>query len=120
MVNLERKKAGQAPLQEDTILIGAADERAEELVTRFSHIRPDGTQWNTILPLYGLGRASSGGENIAMGTPLAVAGPQEIMNGWMNSPGHKANILSRSFSRIGVGIARSGEIVYWVQLFLGS
>ena len=117
MVNMERQKAGQAPVQEDDILNGVADERAKELIVLFSHTRLDGTQWDAILPLYGI-RAGSGGENIAMGTSRSVAGPQKIMDGWMNSEGHRANILNRSFSHIGIGIALRGENVYWVQVFL--
>jgi uncharacterized protein YkwD len=119
MVNKEREKDGQTPVREDAILSGAADERAGELIVSFSHTRPDGEQWNAILPLYGIGGMGSGGENISMGSSPAVAGPQETMARWMNSSGHRANILDPSFSRIGIGIARTGESIYWVQLFLG-
>lgn len=53
------------------------------------------------------------GENIAYGQSTAAA----VMEAWMNSPGHKANILNESFSRLGVGLADNNGTLYWVQLF---
>ena len=53
------------------------------------------------------------GENIAMG----YATPQAVVNGWMNSSGHRANILSASYTQIGVGYVAQGN--YWTQLFIG-
>ena len=54
------------------------------------------------------------GENIAMG----YATPQAVVNGWMNSPGHRANILNASFTRIGVGYVADGN--HWTQMFIGT
>ena len=54
---------------------------------------------------------TAAGENIAMGQPTAAS----VMNAWMNSPGHKANILSKNFTEIGVGIAKDKQM----DLFIG-
>ncbi len=56
------------------------------------------------------------GENIAMGQRT----PQEVMNAWMNSKGHRENILNASFDTIGVGYYEENGVYYWVQLFIGS
>ena len=57
------------------------------------------------------------GENIAMGQPTAAS----VMNAWMNSPGHKANILSVNFTEIGVGVAKDASgTIYWTQQFIGK
>lgn len=105
-VNAERKAAGVSELTMDEELLSAAMLRAAETVTSFSHTRPNGTSCFT---------ASSKmfGENIAMGygTPAAV------MQGWMNSDGHKKNILNSSFRSIGVGCIVTTKGVYWVQCF---
>lgn len=55
------------------------------------------------------------GENIAMGYPTAEA----VMDGWMNSDGHRKNILNSDFTKIGIGVYSSGGTLYWVQLFVG-
>ena len=56
------------------------------------------------------------GENIAMGQ----TSPEQVMNGWMNSEGHRKNILSPNFTQIGVGIAKNAEgRLYWTQQFIG-
>jgi uncharacterized protein YkwD len=60
-------------------------------------------------------RFSAAAENIAYGQRSA----QEVMNSWMNSPGHKANILSKSYTQIGVGVAKkSNGTMYFTQMFL--
>ena len=59
----------------------------------------------------------SAGENIAMGQRT----PQEVMNSWMNSSGHRANILNPSFTTLGVGIAKDANgTIYWTQMFIGK
>jgi uncharacterized protein YkwD len=58
---------------------------------------------------------SYAGENIAAGQRT----PQEVVNSWMNSPGHRANILNRNYTKIGVGYASGGEYgTYWTQMFI--
>ena len=59
---------------------------------------------------------TSAGENIAMGQET----PQEVMNAWMNSDGHRKNILNPDFTELGVGIAAKGSSLYWTQMFIGK
>lgn len=110
LVNKARAAQGVDALTLDPDLCKAAAIRAEELGTYFSHDRPDGTSCFTVFDEVGIKSYHAAGENIAMGYTDAVM----VMEGWMNSPGHRANILSEDYSRI--GIARSGSA--WVQLFL--
>lgn len=112
IVNRERSKNGQSELVWDEGLAYCAQERAYEIVEKFSHTRPDGSSCSTILAEEGISYMSSG-ENIAYGQ----RSPEEVMTGWMNSSGHKANILRSGFGRIGVGCAYVNGTLYWVQMF---
>lgn len=118
LVNEERAKEGLSALRsDDTALNEAAALRAQELPELFSHTRPNGTSCFTAMQEKGVSYRSAG-ENIAAGqrTPAAV------VNAWMNSPGHRANILNAGYNRIGVGYATgdSGYGVYWAQMFAGG
>ncbi len=86
--NAERAKAGLEPFQWNETLYQAACERAGELPVKFGHARPDGSEFWSVLVEHELA-FSSAGENIAMGHDSAA----KIVEAWMNSPGHKANIL---------------------------
>ena len=110
-VNAAREAAGLDPLALDDALCEAAQVRAEELAQVFDHTRPNGESCFTVLDEVDVGDYHTAGENIAMGYGDA----DSVMDGWMNSPGHRANILNEDFSRIGVAHAGQG----WVQLFLG-
>lgn len=112
LVNKERQKAGLAPLKENSGLQKAADVRAKELKASFSHTRPNGSSFSTVLKENGVSYRGSG-ENIAWGQTT----PEQVMNGWMNSAGHKANILNANFTSIGVGYYTVNGTPYWVQLF---
>ena len=115
LVNIERQKVGVAPLKLSTGLTAKADIRAEEIVERFSHTRPDGSSCFSILQ--GM-RYRTCGENIAAGSPT----PERVVEQWMNSPGHRANILNGAFKYLGLGYCydENGEYDhYWVQLFVG-
>ena len=111
-VNAERQKAGLSTLSYDGQLDQAANVRAQEIVQSFSHTRPDGRSTFSILSDLGISYTSAG-ENIAYGQ----RSPEEVMTGWMNSEGHRANILNSNFTSIGVGVYKSGNTLYWVQLF---
>lgn len=88
--------------------------RAREIERSFSHTRPNGSSFYTALQEAGI-TYQSAGENIAYGQTSA----QEVMNVWMNSSGHRANILSGNYTSIAVAHYRSAAGVdYWVQLFL--
>lgn len=113
LVNEERQKAGLGKLALDAEASEAARVRAEEISTLFSHVRPDGSSFSTALEEAGADFRFSG-ENIAYGQRSAG----EVMEGWMNSSGHRANILGRNYENIGIGCYRDASgTLYWVQLF---
>lgn len=113
LVNEERAKAGLEALTLDTGITSAAQVRAHEIETSFAHTRPNGTSFSTALTEAGISYRGAG-ENIAWGQRT----PEEVMNGWMNSEGHKANILNPSFTKIGVGYYQNASgRNYWTQLF---
>lgn len=111
IVNTERKKRGLNPLSKNSLLTSAAKVRAKEITTYFSHTRPNGTSCFTAISSSYPYRAL--GENIAYG----YRDPDHVMNGWMNSPGHRANILSSSYEEIGVAMYELNGRKYWVQIF---
>ena len=113
LVNAERAKAGLPALQLQTDLTRAANVRAREIKQKFSHTRPDGSNFSSVLAEQGISYRMSG-ENIAYGQ----SSPQAVMEGWMNSSGHRANILNSNFKNIGVGLYQDERGVnHWVQLF---
>lgn len=93
----------------------AAAARAKELSQRYSHTRPNGSECFTILWHLGIDYGYAG-ENIAMGQRT----PEIVMNDWMNSSGHRANILNKNYDCIGVGYTMVDGHPYWVQLFTGD
>jgi uncharacterized protein YkwD len=121
-VNLERANAGQPPLQRVNLLDNAARYQSADLAqdNYFAHDSFDRVGGNLVQVCAWYDRVktyypSPGGENIAAGSGT----PQSVMDGWMNSPGHKANILSANYWEIGVGYyAGGGQYgVYWTQDF---
>ncbi len=114
LVNEERRAAGLSELTVNTAVEAAANVRAEELEELFEHTRPDGSGCFTALVEAGVSY-STAGENIAYG----YTSPEAVMEGWMNSTGHRANILTPEFTSIGVGYCQIDGVHYWVQLFIG-
>ncbi len=114
LVNMERQKYGLPSLQKDAGAVKVAHIRAKEIVQVFSHTRPDGTSCFTAAAESGVSY-STAGENIAYG----YADPEKVVEGWMNSEGHRKNILSSSFNKIGVGCYAVGNTLYWSQFFIG-
>lgn len=113
LVNIERAKAGLPELAVQTDITAAANVRAKEIKTQFSHTRPDGSSFSTVLKDQGISFRGAG-ENIAWGQKS----PEAVMNAWMNSDGHRANILNKNYKNIGVGYYQDENGVnYWVQLF---
>jgi len=108
-VNEARLSNNLSPLKLDATLSTAAEVRAREISTKFSHTRPDGTSCFTVLREFGI-RYSVCGENIAIGYRDA----KSVVNAWMNSSGHRANILNPNYKYMGVGKADNG----WAQLFI--
>ncbi len=124
LVNIEREKAGLKPLkfwydQHECAII-----RASEIndISTFSHTRPDGRAWHTVFEDCGFDDYWKLGENLA----LYFTSAEQVMygaTGWMNSPGHRANILNPDFDYIAIGVCESVEYEgYYAasQLFLGS
>ena len=116
--NKERLAAGLDPLTTFTRMQWAAGTRAIELHTLFDHIRPDGSMCYTVLNDKNISGWWTAAENIAAGYGSAAS----VVEGWMNSPGHRANILTKDLSHMGVGYyyTNSGYGAHWVQLFIGS
>lgn len=114
LVNEERAKEGLSPLVLDQKLCEAAAIRANEIVEKFEHTRPDGTSCFTVLQQNGINYRACG-ENIAAGQST----PAAVMDSWMHSEGHRANIMSSDFGKLGVGFVQApgGYQYYWVQLF---
>ncbi|MEU3356276.1 CAP domain-containing protein [Streptomyces sp. NPDC037389] len=115
LTNAERATAGLPPLAADTRLAAAAQAYSTDMATRgfYSHTSPEGTEpWDRAAAAGARHRGI--GENIACGQ----RSPAEVVQGWMDSPGHRANILKPGFTHLGVGYAGGGPAgTYWTQLF---
>ncbi|MFJ2263827.1 CAP domain-containing protein [Streptomyces sp. NPDC087844] len=115
LTNAERAAAGLPPLAGDPLLTRAAQAHSTDMVARafYSHTSPDGSEpWHRAAAAGSTRRTI--GENIACGQ----RSPAEVVRGWMDSPGHRANILKPAFTHLGVGFAGGGSAgTYWTQLF---
>ena len=110
LVNIERKKAGLSPLKLDNELSKIARLKSEDMKKKgyFSHTSPTYGSPFDMLKQFNVSYKSAG-ENIAKGQKTAEA----VVDAWMHSEGHKRNILSKSFTHIGVGFVSN----HWTQLF---
>ena len=115
LVNVERTKAGLKELTYDWELSRVARIKSQDMKDNkyFSHTSPTYGSLFDMMKSFGI-RYRSAGENIARGQ----ATPQAVVNAWMNSSGHRANILNSSFTHIGVGYVADGK--YWTQMFIGK
>lgn len=116
LVNQERKKQGLNELVLNHTLNGVATKKAEDMRDNnyFSHQSARYGSPFEMLQSFGV-HYSSAGENIAAGQKSA----QQVMNDWMNSSGHRANILNKNYTELGVGYVEGGTYgTYWVQLFI--
>ncbi|MBU9722032.1 MULTISPECIES: CAP domain-containing protein [Bacillaceae] len=111
LVNQQRRQNGLQPLQHRADLKNVAHKKAEDMINSnyFSHNSPNYGSPFDMLRTYGINYRSAA-ENIAKGQTT----PEQVMNSWMNSPGHRRNILNGDFDTIGVGFYRGA----WVQLFI--
>ncbi|MEU6251223.1 sigma-70 family RNA polymerase sigma factor [Streptomyces sp. NPDC047043] len=114
LVNKERASAGCDPLTEDAQLEKAAQAHSDDMAARnfFDHVNPDGADPGQRITAAGY-KWSTYGENIAQGQQT----PEAVMDSWMNSPGHRANILNCAFKDIGVGIHKGSGGPWWTQDF---
>ena len=114
LVNDIRKQNGLSPLTANWELSRVARYKSQDMVDNryFAHNSPTyGTPFE-MMRAFGLSFRTAG-ENIAYG----YATPQKVVDGWMNSSGHRANILNASYEQIGVGYVAKGK--YWTQMFMG-
>ncbi|GAA0679822.1 CAP domain-containing protein [Streptomyces malaysiensis subsp. malaysiensis] len=115
LTNAERAAARLAPLAQDPRLAAAAQAHSDDMVARdfYSHTGPEGHQpWDRARAAGATHRGI--GENIACGQ----RSPAEVVRGWMDSPGHRANVLKPDFTHIGVGHATGSRAgTYWTQVF---
>ena len=114
LVNRERASRGLKPLTYDWELSRVARYKSEDMRNNnyFSHTSPTYGSPFQMMKSFGISYKSAA-ENIAKGYKT----PEEVVNGWMNSAGHRANILNSSFTHIGVGYVKDGS--YWTQMFKG-
>lgn len=115
LTNAERAKNGLPALKADPTLSKMAHEKARDMSVNnyFSHTSPTYGSPFDMMKQFGI-TYNYAGENIAMGQQT----PQEVVNAWMNSAGHRANILNANYNYIGVGYVAQGN--YWVQDFIGK
>ena len=108
LVNAQRTAAGLSALVWNQGLADAAQVRAQEITTYFSHTRPDGSSWWTV------NSTLQYGENLAK----LYQSSSSVVNAWMASPTHRANIMDGSFISIGMAIYQTGDgSWYWAQEF---
>lgn len=115
LVNVERQKAGLPTLKMDSAISNVARAKSKDMAVNnyFAHQSPTYGSAGDMLRQFGISW-SAWGENIASGQRT----PEIVVNAWMNSPGHRANILSNNFSKIGVGyVTNSNGTPYWTQIF---
>lgn len=114
LVNIERSKVGVSPLKMSTELSSVARRKSQDMADKnyFSHTSPTYGSPFDMMKQFGI-KYTAAGENIAKGHTSAEA----VMKGWMNSQGHKDNILSPKFGTIGVGYVVKNGTTYWTQMF---
>ncbi|WP_409276205.1 CAP domain-containing protein [Neobacillus sp. SCS-31] len=113
LTNVQRQQNGLPPLKADTKLSGVALKKSQDMQQKnyFSHTSPTYGSPFDMMRDFGV-TYTSAGENIAMGQRT----PEEVVQAWMNSEGHRKNILNRDFTHIGVGFEQSGY--HWTQMFI--
>lgn len=116
-LNSHRTQNGRTALTNSPALNEAAAKRAEELVSGFSHTRPNGTNFITVLEEDDI-TYTSATENIAMYGNCITPDISIAMNIWRESAGHNANMLDRNKTQVGFGCYLKGKTAYWVQIFI--
>ena len=116
LINIERTNRGLPALTTNWELSRVARYKSQDMIDKnyFSHTSPTYGSPFTMMQNFGL-KFSAAAENIAYGQRT----PQEVVNAWMNSSGHRANILSASYTQTGVGAAKKADgTLYWTQMFM--
>ncbi len=114
LVNVERAKYGLSALQMNYSLVDLSRQKSQDMhdLKYFAHQSPTYGSAFDMMKKAGVSYRTAG-ENIAMG----YSTPEAVVNAWMNSEGHRANILSSKYTQIGVGYVEDGH--YWTQMFIG-
>ena len=101
LMNAKRSEAGLNPLTMDNTLVQVARYKSNNMIQNnfFDHTNPDGTKWTNWLQAIGY-KYTTAGENIAYNT----SDPVELFNQWWNSPGHRANMMNASYTKVGMGV----------------
>lgn len=118
LVNVERSKRGLSELAFNSQLSNVATLKSQDMINKnyFSHTSPTYGSPFDMMKQFNISYKAAG-ENIAMGQKT----PAEVVNAWMNSQGHRENILNPNFTDIGVGVAKSSNgTLYWTQMFIGK
>ena len=118
LVNVERSKKGLRELSFNTQLSNVATLKSQDMINKnyFSHTSPTYGSPFDMMKQFNISYRTAG-ENIAKGQRT----PAEVVNAWMNSQGHRENILSPNFTEIGIGVAKSSNgTLYWTQMFIGK
>lgn len=120
-INEMRMENGLEPLQTAPLLQKMCQERADELTKSYAHSRANGDAWYTILTDYGIDTNCFAGENIAAGYDT----PEGVVEGWMNSAGHRKNILNTNYEYFAVGVSYYEDdpeyyFYYWDLILLSS
>lgn len=118
LVNAERAKRGISALTLDSSLSSVATKKSQDMIDKnyFDHTSPTYGSPFDMMKQFGISYRTAG-ENIAKGQKT----PQEVVAAWMNSEGHRKNILNPNFTNLGVGIAKdSNKTTYWTQMFIGK
>ncbi|MBR1444892.1 MAG: hypothetical protein IJ583_15325 [Firmicutes bacterium] len=115
LVNNERAKNGLSPLTLDNALSAVAQAKSEDMKNKnyFSHTSPTYGSPFDMMKQFGISYTYAG-ENIAKGQKT----PEQVVTAWMNSEGHRANILNKNFTKMGLGYTASGSTTYWTQMFI--
>lgn len=118
LVNVERTSRGLKPLKLDSNLSNVATTKSQDMINKnyFSHTSPTYGSPFDMMKKFGISYRTAG-ENIAMGQ----RNPKEVVTAWMNSEGHRKNILNANFTDLGVGVAKDAKgTIYWTQMFIGK
>lgn len=120
-INQMREENGIPPILTAPLLQEMCGQRAEELITLYSHSRPNSMPWYTILEKYGINMNCMAGENIAAGYNT----PESVVEGWMNSDGHRKTILNENYDYFAVGVYYKENdpdyyFYYWDLIFFSS
>jgi len=120
LTNAQRAEHGLSAVQSNNAALNAAAQlRATEAAQLWSHTRPDGTNWSTVLAQFDIIGYSAASENLAF---TSVNNPQNAINIWLNSPTHRANMLDASHDLVGIGVyyCATSNRYFWAQLFLNN